>query len=91
MLKVHYDLLHEIAVHLDLGMFTLDPAVNHMEDDPDAYLASMLDLVNKALIAKEGGRPLRTIIDPADSTDNMKKMRRVLDREPAEHVPEHVT
>lgn len=89
MLEVHYNLLHKLAKGLNLWTFTVDPAVKHMEEDPDAYLASMLNLINKAFKERRGSAPLHVILDPADYPPHMKKMRKLLDQNPGEYVPKH--
>jgi hypothetical protein len=88
MLKVHYDLLHEIAEKLHSGH-----DLEHMEEDPDAYLASMLNLINDALKHRrthryQGSRPLNAIIDAVAYKPYMKKMRKLLDQDTSEYVPE---
>ena len=88
MLKIHYDLLHKVAEMLDALPYRYDNrTTKSMEDDPDAYLASVLNLTAISLKHRESSRPLSWVIDPADYKPYMKKMRKLLDQNPGEYTP----
>ena len=88
MKKVHYDLLHKLAQRVKARRHysPADKTIERMEEDPDAYLANILNLfVTRGL--KPGGQDLESLIKCADYEPEMKKMRKLLDQEPSEYVP----
>ena len=97
MLQVHYDLLHKLAeklgVHKSLPGDNL--SVRRMKQEPDVYLASMLNLLLEGLKPyRRGGYHnsgyIWSILPFADYEPNMKKMRKMLDQNAGEYTPEHM-
>lgn len=91
MLKVHYDLLHELAERLRARLLSpqLNPVIDRMEEDPDAFMASVLYVLNASLKDREDrGRSLvYEVLGHADYQPRIKKMRKLLDQNPGEHTP----
>jgi hypothetical protein len=83
MRKTHYDLLHKFAEKQDSRQPDYsEKNVECMEQDPDAYLASVLNRLVESL--KPGGWVEMTL-KSAKYKPDIKKMRKLLDQEPEKH------